>query len=137
MITLQDIRAAADVLAGQVNRTVCQRSRVLSKMTGAEVYLKFENFQFTASFKERGALNKLASLTETERQAGVVAMSAGNHAQAVAYHAGRLGSTPRASCLDSSVLWRRSGASRSSPSRRGGRTRSWRSRRRSRPERRR
>ncbi len=91
MITLQDIRAAADVLAGQVNRTVCQRSRVLSKMTGAEVYLKFENFQFTASFKERGALNKLASLTETERQAGVVAMSAGNHAQAVAYHAGRLG----------------------------------------------
>lgn len=91
MITLQDIRAAADVLVGQVNRTVCQRSRVLSKMTGAEVYLKFENFQFTASFKERGALNKLASLTETERQAGVVAMSAGNHAQAVAYHAGRLG----------------------------------------------
>lgn len=91
MITIQNIQAAAEVLAGQVNRTACLRSRVLSKMTGADVYLKFENFQFTASFKERGALNKLASLTDAERQAGVVAMSAGNHAQAVAYHAGRLG----------------------------------------------
>ena len=91
MITIKDIQAAAEVLAGQVNRTACLRSRVLSKMTGADVYLKFENFQFTASFKERGALNKLASLTDAERQAGVVAMSAGNHAQAVAYHAGRLG----------------------------------------------
>lgn len=91
MITFDDIRAAASTVAGQVNRTALQRSRVLSKMTGAEVYLKFETFQFTASFKERGALNKLASLTEDERRAGVVAMSAGNHAQAVAYHAGRLG----------------------------------------------
>ena len=91
MICFDDIRAAANTLAGQVTRTALQRSRVLSKMTGAEVYLKFETFQFTASFKERGALNKLASLSEAERQVGVVAMSAGNHAQAVAYHARRLG----------------------------------------------
>ena len=91
MICFDDIRAAANTLAGQVTRTALQRSRVLSKMTGAEVYLKFETFQFTASFKERGALNKLASLSEAERQVGGVAMSAGNHAQAVAYHARRLG----------------------------------------------
>ncbi len=91
MICFDDIRAAANTLAGQVTRTALQRSRVLSKMTGAEVYLKFETFQFTASFKERGALNKLASLSEAERQVGVVAMSAGNHARDVACHARRLG----------------------------------------------
>jgi threonine dehydratase len=66
-------------------------SRTLSRLTGAEVFLKFENLQFTASFKERGALNKLLSLTDEERRRGVIAMSAGNHAQAVAYHAARLG----------------------------------------------
>ncbi|MDD3762792.1 MAG: threonine ammonia-lyase [Nevskiales bacterium] len=86
-----DVRAAVEVLDGQVVRTPCTRSRVLSKITGADVWLKFENFQFTASFKERGALNKLASLTEAQREAGVAAMSAGNHAQGVAYHATRLG----------------------------------------------
>lgn len=91
MIGIDDVRAAAAVIRGQVNHTACQRSRVLSEKTGADVYLKFETFQFTASFKERGALNKLASLTAAERAAGVVAMSAGNHAQAVAYHATRLG----------------------------------------------
>lgn len=90
-ITLADVQSAAALLQGQVIRTPCTHSRVLSKLTGAEVWLKFENFQFTASFKERGALNKLASLSATEARAGVAAMSAGNHAQGVAYHATRLG----------------------------------------------
>src|SRR5687767_2795150 len=90
-ITLQDIHAAAKRIAGAVEQTPFVHSRTLSRLTGAEVYLKFENQQFTASFKERGALNKLLSLTESERRRGVIAMSAGNHAQAVAYHAARLG----------------------------------------------
>ena len=71
--------------------TPCVESRTLSQITGAQVFLKFENLQFTASFKERGALNKLLSLSESERRRGVIAMSAGNHAQAVAYHSARLG----------------------------------------------
>src|SRR2546430_2127935 len=86
-ITADDVRDAARLIEGQVMRTPCAPSRVLSKLTGAEIWIKFENFQFTASFKERGAVNKLARLTEAERQAGVAAMSAGNHAQAVAAHA--------------------------------------------------
>jgi threonine dehydratase len=89
--TLKDIRAAAETLRGKVVRTPSSRSRVLSKITGAEVWLKFENFQFTASFKDRGACNKLLSLTAAERAAGVCTMSAGNHAQAVAYRATQLG----------------------------------------------
>ncbi len=88
---IDDIRAAQAVLAGHVVNTPCLHSRTLSEITGAEVYLKFENHQFTASFKERGALNKLASLTADERARGVIACSAGNHAQGVAYHAHRLG----------------------------------------------
>ena len=90
-ITADDVRDAARLIAGQVLRTPCAPSKVLSKLTGAEIWLKFENFQFTASFKERGAVNKLARLSEAERRAGVAAMSAGNHAQAVAHHATRLG----------------------------------------------
>lgn len=90
-VSFADVQAAARALAGQVVRTPCTYSRVLSKITGAEVWLKFENFQFTAAFKERGALNKLLALTEAERKAGVCAMSAGNHAQGVAHHATRLG----------------------------------------------
>jgi threonine dehydratase len=90
-VTLADVRAAAQRIAGAVERTPCVRSRTLSQLTGAEVWLKFENLQFTASFKERGALNKLLSLSAGERKRGVIAMSAGNHAQAVAYHAARLG----------------------------------------------
>src|SRR5213083_3786351 len=89
-VTLDDIRAAAKRIAGAVELTPFVRSRTLSKLTGAEIFLKFENLQFTASFKERGALNKLLSLSEAERKRGVIAMSAGNHAQAVAYHAARL-----------------------------------------------
>lgn len=91
MITLQDIQAAATRLQGQVLDTPCVESRTLSEIVGAQIFLKFENLQFTASFKERGACNKLAQLTPEERAHGVVAMSAGNHAQGVAYHAQRLG----------------------------------------------
>ncbi len=89
-VTLKDIQSAAEAIAGQVMRTPMRQSRTLSDIAGCEVWLKFENLQFTASFKERGALNKLLSLTEAERAAGVIAMSAGNHAQGVAYHAARL-----------------------------------------------
>jgi len=91
MLTLQDIQDAALRLHGQVLETPCVESRTLSQIVGAQVFLKFENLQFTASFKERGACNKLALLTPEERARGVVAMSAGNHAQGVAYHAQRLG----------------------------------------------
>jgi threonine dehydratase len=88
---MEDIRAAARRISGAVEQTPLVHSRTLSRLTDAQVFLKFENLQFTASFKERGALNKLLSLSEAERRRGVIAMSAGNHAQAVAYHAARLG----------------------------------------------
>src|SRR5688572_15108683 len=91
LVTLADVKAAARRISGAIEQTPCLHSRTLSRLTGAEVFLKFENLQFTASFKERGALNKLLSLTESERRRGVIAMSAGNHAQAVAYHSARLG----------------------------------------------
>jgi threonine dehydratase len=90
-IALADIRAAAAAISGAVLRTPMRHSRTLSRIAGAEVYLKFENRQFTASFKERGALNRLLRLDAIQHIRGVVAMSAGNHAQGVAYHAGRLG----------------------------------------------
>src|SRR5215212_5723176 len=89
--TIDDIRAAAVRIDGAVVKTPLLRSRVLSDMVEAEIWLKFENLQFTAAYKERGALNKLLQLTEEERSRGVIAASAGNHAQAVAYHARRLG----------------------------------------------
>jgi threonine dehydratase len=91
MLQLADIRAAAQRVHGQVLRTPCVESRTLSQLTTARVFLKFENLQFTATFKERGACNKLVQLTDEERRCGVIAMSAGNHAQGVAYHAQRLG----------------------------------------------
>ena len=90
-ITVDDVHAAARAISGAVERTPTRHSRTLSEIAGCEVWLKFENLQFTASFKDRGALNKLLSLSAEERTRGVVAMSAGNHAQGVAYHAGRLG----------------------------------------------
>jgi threonine dehydratase len=89
-VTLESIREAAAALAGVIVETPTTHSRTLSQMTGAEVWLKHENLQFTASFKERGALNKLTGLEAAARARGVIAMSAGNHAQAVAYHAQRL-----------------------------------------------
>lgn len=90
-VTLADVQAARARISDALENTPCTHSRTLSKITGAEVYLKFENLQFTGAYKERGALNKLLQLTEAERAAGVIAMSAGNHAQGLAYHAGRLG----------------------------------------------
>ena len=89
-VTLGDVEAAAGVIAGLVKRTSFDRSRTLSDITGASLWLKFENLQFTATFKERGALNRLSALSADERRRGVVAASAGNHAQGVAYHAARL-----------------------------------------------
>ena len=87
---IDDIRAAAERLRGEIVDSPCLASRTLSQICGCEVFLKFENLQFTASFKERGALNKIAQLSDEERARGVLAVSAGNHAQGVAYHAQRL-----------------------------------------------
>src|ERR1700752_43751 len=89
-VTVADIEAARRTIAGQVLRTPMLPAPKLSALTGAEVYVKYENLQVTNSFKERGAVNKLASLDPAARARGVIAMSAGNHAQAVAYHAARL-----------------------------------------------
>ena len=91
MITLVDVRAAAARIEGRVLRTPAINCDAVSRATGAAVTLKLENLQATGAFKERGAANRLALLSETERRAGVIAMSAGNHAQAVARHASLLG----------------------------------------------
>jgi threonine dehydratase len=90
-LTFEAIKAAARRIDGHVEKTPMRRSRTLSDITGAKVWVKFENQQFTAAYKERGALNKLLQLTETEKRRGVIAASAGNHAQGLAYHAARLG----------------------------------------------
>ena len=90
-VTPADIRAARERISDQIVRTPFQHSATLSAMIGAEIFLKFENQQFTASFKERGALNRLLQLTDAQATGGVIAMSAGNHAQALAYHGRRLG----------------------------------------------
>lgn len=90
-ISIDDVRRAAQAIEPSIVRTPCLHSRTLSAICGAQIYLKFENHQFTAAFKERGALNKLLGLSAHERRRGVISMSAGNHAQAVAYHAQRLG----------------------------------------------
>ena len=90
-LNLADIQDAAARIRGQVERTPCRYSRTLSEITGAQVWVKFENLQFTASYKERGALNRLLKLSADERARGVIAASAGNHAQGLAYHGQRLG----------------------------------------------
>jgi len=90
-VTFDDILAARERIKGQVDRTPVRHSRRLSQLTGAEVWVKYDNLHFTGSFKERGALNRLLQLSPDERRRGVVAASAGNHAQALAYHGGRLG----------------------------------------------
>src|SRR5450830_1219279 len=90
MTTIEDIQRAAARLQGQILNTPCVESRTLSDIVGAQVFLKFENLQFTSSFKERGACNKMTDLAAGGTR-GVIAMSAGNHAQGVAYHAQRLG----------------------------------------------
>ncbi|MCX7826547.1 MAG: threonine ammonia-lyase, partial [Verrucomicrobiae bacterium] len=91
MITLQDIRAARERIQPVIYRSPCPLSLTLSRLCGCRTFFKLENLQMTGSFKERGALNKLLQLTDAERRAGVIAASAGNHAQGVAYHATRLG----------------------------------------------
>ena len=90
-VSIDDVRAAHERIRASIVRTPTLLSKTLSKIVGADVYLKFENLQFTAAYKERGALNRLLSLNEDERKRGVIAMSAGNHAQGVAFHAARLG----------------------------------------------
>src|SRR5256885_10087868 len=90
-VALGDIRAAAAAIAGEVLRTPAVAAPALSALTGADIVLKLETLHPTGSFKERGALNKLKTLTPEQREAGIIAMSAGNHAQGVAYHARRLG----------------------------------------------
>ena len=91
MITLADVEAARERVREHIYESPCARSEMLSRRTGQQVYLKLENLQMTGSFKERGALNRLSLLTEAEARRGVVAASAGNHAQGVAYHATRRG----------------------------------------------
>jgi len=90
-VTAADVHDAAARIADGIVRTPCSESRTLSAITGAQVFVKFENVQFTASYKERGALNRVLQLTDDERGRGVIASSAGNHGQAIAYHASRLG----------------------------------------------
>jgi len=90
-LSIDDVRAAAQRIAGHVVRTDIHQSRTLSKICGCEVWLKFENLQFTAAYKERGALNALLLLTQEQRDRGVIAASAGNHAQGLSYHGSRLG----------------------------------------------
>src|SRR6201987_1449329 len=86
-----DITAAAAAIRDSVPVTECNESRTLGEICSCRIWLKFENLQFTSTFKERGALNRLKALSADERRRGVIAMSAGNHAQGVAYHAQRLG----------------------------------------------
>ncbi len=90
-LTIADVRAAAQRIAGAVVRTPTLHSITLSAITGAEIWLKFENQQFTAAYKERGALNALLLLSEEQKSRGVIAASAGNHAQGLSYHGTRLG----------------------------------------------
>jgi len=90
-VTYEQIVEAAQRIQGQVERTPMRQSRTLSAITGADVWVKFENVQFTAAYKERGALNKLLQLTPAEKKAGVITASAGNHSQGLAYHGQRLG----------------------------------------------
>ncbi|WP_271077092.1 threonine ammonia-lyase [Aurantiacibacter sp. MUD61] len=90
-LTIADVRAAAERIEGAVVRTPTMHSQTLSAITGAEIWLKFENQQFTAAYKERGALNALLQLTDEQRSRGVIAASAGNHSQGLSYHGKRLG----------------------------------------------
>src|SRR5690242_12386262 len=85
-VTVNDVRAAAETIGGAVLATACNQSRTLGEICGCNIWLKFENLQFTSSFKERGALNRLHALSSEQRERGVIAMSAGNHAQGVAYN---------------------------------------------------
>ena len=91
MITLADVKAAYERIRQSIYLSPCTLSATFSQLTGNSIYLKLDNLQRTGAFKERGALNKLLTMTPEERERGVIAASAGNHAQGLAYHAGRLG----------------------------------------------
>ncbi len=91
LLTIADVRAAADRIAGAIVQTPMLHSQTLSRIAGCEIWLKFENLQFTAAYKERGALNALLLLTQEQRARGVIAASAGNHSQGLSYHGTRLG----------------------------------------------
>src|ERR1700685_1082877 len=91
MVTLQKIKDAEQRIRSSIYDSPCMRSEMFSQRTGNSIFLKLENLQMTGSYKERGALNKILLLTEEERRRGVIAASAGNHAQAVAYHATKRG----------------------------------------------
>jgi threonine dehydratase len=91
LLTLADVRAAAERISGHVVRTPTMHSKTLSMIAGCDIWLKFENLQFTAAYKERGALNALLQLTDEQKSRGVIAASAGNHAQGLSYHGTRLG----------------------------------------------
>jgi threonine dehydratase len=91
MVTLEDVRAARERIRDALYLSPCARSETLSRLSRTQAYLKLDHLQMTGAYKERGALNKLLLLGAEERQRGLIAASAGNHAQAVAYHAGRLG----------------------------------------------
>jgi threonine dehydratase len=115
MVKLQDIEAARQRIRDSIRETPCSRSEAFSKATGNAVYLKLENLQMTGSYKERGALNRILALTEDERNRGLIAASAGNHAQAVSYHATRRGipaqiCMPLATPLNKVMATRRFGA---------------------------
>src|SRR5260370_5999885 len=117
-VTIADVELARRTIAGQVLRTPMLPAPRLSALTGAEVFVKYENLQVTNSFKERGAFNKLASLSELERSQGVIAMSAGNHAQAVAYPPPRLG-IPASGAIPVTTSFLQAGAAPAPPSRAG------------------
>ncbi|MCX5731529.1 MAG: pyridoxal-phosphate dependent enzyme, partial [Deltaproteobacteria bacterium] len=91
MVTLEDVQAARERIRDALYLSPCAGTETLSRVTGTQAFLKLDNLQMTGAYKERGALNKLLTLGEPERARGLIAASAGNHAQAVAYHAGRLG----------------------------------------------
>src|SRR5512139_4207466 len=91
MVTLQDVQAALGRIRDRIYLSPCARSETLSRLTGTSAWLKLENLQMTGAYKERGALNRLLLMPPADRERGLIAASAGNHAQAVAYHAGRLG----------------------------------------------
>jgi len=115
MITLRDVEEAYQAIRDAIYHSPCVLTQSLSQMTGCRVYLKLENLQMTGSFKERGALNKLLSLGEAERARGVIAASAGNHAQGVAYHARKMGGKaiivmPEATPLNKVISTRKYGA---------------------------
>ena len=98
MVTLKQIEAATARIRGEIYVSPLVHSKALSALSGNEIYLKLDNLQMTGSFKERGALNRILTLTDAEKARGVVAASAGNHGQAVAYHATRRGIRRRSGC---------------------------------------